>query len=132
MSHKFPYSPLAWQIANRLTDGVRSNGGATVDVNGSAGPTSGFMVGVPGYGTTLPLASFTLDDVAEWVTNTRRRIAAADATYLGAWVDGETVYLDVSQRFNDRGVALITASQREELAIWDIAAGAEIRTDQDA
>ena len=128
MSHGFPYSPLAWQIANRLTDGIRTDAGATVDVNGSAGPASGYMVGVPGYGITLPLSSFTLDDVAAWVTDTRRHIATADATYLGAWVDGDTVYLDVSQRFNDRGVALIVASQRDELAIWDVAAGAEIRT----
>jgi hypothetical protein len=127
MSHGFPYSPLAWQIANRLADGVRSTGGATIDVNGTPGPATGYQVGVPGYGTTLPLSTFTLDDVAEWVTNTRRHIAAADATYLGAWVDNDTVYLDVSQRFNDKGVALIVASQRDELAIWDNAAGAEIR-----
>lgn len=128
MSHGYPFSPLQRKLASALLEGARTNGGATVSPFAESSPTDGYMVGVAGYGATLPLATATLEDVAAWVRDTRPHVATPRA-FFGSWVDGDTLYLDVSQRFADCGVALIVAAQRDELAIWDVANGAEIRTD---
>lgn len=49
--------------------------------------------------------------------------------YLGTWIDTDTdtVYFDLSEHFTDRTEAMRVARIRGEIAIWDIANGAEIR-----
>lgn len=62
------------------------------------------------------------------LTGTNAPLAADE--YLGVWTDPGTghVYFDATEHIEDLTEALIAAEVREELAIWDIARGAEILT----
>lgn len=50
--------------------------------------------------------------------------------YLGVWTDTATgkVYLDATKHWDDLNLALFFAEAGGELAIWDIAADAEVLT----
>lgn len=48
--------------------------------------------------------------------------------YLGTWVDAGTVYVDVSEHFDDFATAFDAAVERDQLALWDIAQACAIPT----
>jgi hypothetical protein len=66
-----------------------------------------------------------MDDVAWFIEGT------PDAEYFGVWTDteGGTIYVDAVDWTPSRGNALAMARKRGELAVWDIARCAEVRTD---
>lgn len=108
-----------------LVDGLtRLNGGCTVDVNGES-PTDGYMVG--GYVPTviIPRDQFTQGDVAKFITEHAAKLAEA-GSYIGTWVNEDSVYIDLSKRFTLLSDALIIGGKHGELAIWSVAMGKEI------
>lgn len=66
--------------------------------------------------------------IGEWIPT----VAELDyVATIGSWLDTATdrVYFDASSHHADLETALTVASNRGELAIWDVANGREIRTD---
>lgn len=60
--------------------------------------------------------------------------AISGTVYMGGWVDtedpnGPRLYLDWSEQIPDLKTAMLKARERNQLAIWDVAAGEEIRTE---
>lgn len=114
---------------------TRDSGGSTVSVTGANLPDSGYMVGgmVDGVMTAAEMLSPEHhDDLVYAITNyiskhfdllTQRNI------FLGGWVDAQedTLWIDISERFNVKEYALLTAEDRGEIAIWDVAESEEIR-----
>lgn len=56
--------------------------------------------------------------------------ALTERQYIDVWTDPADgkVYTDVSEHWQSRAAATIKAENRGELAIWDVARGAEILT----
>lgn len=102
--------------------------GATVPVIvGHRVPASGYVVAVPDLGLVTRRGNFhTREVVARWVAKVRER-AAYSGHFLGVWTDGADVYWDVSRVYAERVPALEAARAASELAVWDLAAGQEVR-----
>jgi hypothetical protein len=107
----------AQAIAQTLWDARET--GATVTL-GAAEPTTGYVVGIPGY---VLVDAQSADIVAQWVQQT------PEATGFGVWRDQRTgrTYFDAVDVIQDRTLALMVAAVRDELAIWDLDAGEELR-----
>lgn len=118
---------LATGYARAIVDGAATApGGGSITTTGAPVPTAGHVVGgvVPSLVTE---AAPTVDEVAAWILATE----AHRAGVLGWWVDTDTgrTYVDASDVITDRADALELAAARGELAVWDLAAAAEVRTD---
>lgn len=114
-----------------LKELTEANGGATVSLaTGAMDPhDAGYYVGglVPSVtlhrDSNVVAYSLTADSFRNTIPVNR------DGVYLGTWIDTETdtVYFDASEHFTDRTEAMRVGRLRNELAIWDIANGEEIR-----
>src|SRR5881628_472523 len=89
--------------------------------------TTGYYVG--GVRPSLVVSDATLIDRGEvaWF------VGGTDARYFGVWKDTETgmIYIDASDHVDNRQDALYLATERGEIAVWDIANGVEIRVNAD-
>lgn len=117
----------------KLIIGLNTDNGGTVSMTGDYVPTTGYMVG--GYVDSLIFDSMYLESdhipyemIVRFVV-THFKLATTDSMFVGAWLDKETdqVYIDLSQRFTDRAVAIHAAIDNDEIAIWDLEKGEEIR-----
>lgn len=118
-------------VAREIRDRIVNDGGYTWSPYEDGEPDSGYMVSLNGYEQTYRLNDFRLiGDGMVTVWASRADVQAAinvHGTWFGAWVDGDTVYLDVSEHVTDRETALRLGAERDQLAVWDVAAGKEIR-----
>lgn len=118
---------LATGYARAIVDGAATApGGGSITTTGAPVPGAGYVVGgvVPSLVTE---AAPTADEVTAWILATD----AHRAGVLGWWVDTDTgrTYVDASDVVSGRAAALELATARGELAVWDLAAAAEVRTD---
>lgn len=122
-----PWETITLRInttAGWIVDSVIMGRDGTVAYGGSDLPTTGYFVGGLYKSLILEDASAVrLHEVASFVTNS----PAVD--YYGVWTDQEdgAVYIDGVNHYESLEEALLWASEREEIAIWDIARGEEIR-----
>lgn len=118
-----------------LIDETYRDGGTSVSFNSVAVPASGYMVG--GFVDSLIFGSdmligdhraFTWEMISAWLDKHEDLIRELDV-FVGGWVDQESgmVYIDISRHFTDRAVAIHTAIDNDEIAIWDLEKGKEIR-----
>lgn len=54
------------------------------------------------------------------VLNKYKNKAIKNGLYIGGWVDNNIIYLELSKHYNDKNEALLYASLKNELAIYDI------------
>ena len=106
-----------------LVAAIQAGGGFTVHPKTLEAPTTGYMVG---FGGSIPWEKSEVD--ARVINN---HLYAAEERggdrYYGGWVDGNLVYLEQAQRFEDRELALAAARERGEKAIYDLTTQTEIR-----
>jgi len=119
-----------------LIEQTRKNGGFTVSMTGRPVPETGYMVG--GYVDSLIFGKDVLKPdhnstayriISQYVGRNFRLLTSDGITFLGGWIDPETdlVYIDVSQHFKEKGMALAAARFHGEISIWDLEKGEEIR-----
>lgn len=84
-----------------------------------ANPPSGEVPTSAKFCDVSRIAPLTDSDLAR-VALMFSRLLAVPSYYLGAWKDGATVYVEVSQVFRSRGEALRVAADRGERAIYDL------------
>lgn len=110
-------------LARRLIYGAEVNGGAT-EWHGET-KTTGYLCGIPGHGMKSRNAdNATVKELAAWAAMHEHAGHA-----IGSWQDEATniLYFDVSDWHETLADALDAARERGELAVWDIANGAEVR-----
>jgi hypothetical protein len=132
---------FAMQIDNAVDNLIfetRDKGGSTQSARGDKVPDSGYMVG--GVIDSLMFDAMLIRDpghfpvaynmIMRWV-NENFDTATRLNMFLGGWIDTEEniAYVDLSEHYpNDmRANAIHTAIDRDELAIWDLEKGEEIR-----
>lgn len=122
-------------IENLLWE-TREKGGSTQSARGDKVPDTGYMVG--GVVDSLMLDALLIRDpghffvvynmIQRWVNDNFAR-ATDPGAFLGGWIDTEEniAYIDLSLHILDRETAILMAKEFEELAIWDLEKGEEIR-----
>jgi hypothetical protein len=107
-------------------------GGFSVTPRGQT-PENGFMVSVPGRTRIVnesdlsgPNGHAIINDYAAEHSDALRQRGA----HIGGWTDKETgkTYLDISQKIGSRSRAISAGKKRNQIAIWDVKKGREIRT----
>lgn len=100
-------------------------GGATITPDGRLlQEATGFMVSLPGHERTFRSLEQALEQAAQALEQ-----AAALRANVGLWQDqaSGTWYLDLSAVIHDRQEAEAAGRAAGQIAIWDLAAGKEVR-----
>jgi len=117
-------------LINFVKDTIE-NGGASFNLlTGEYNPTDGYMVATTGNEVVIPIDQFHQTSVAKYIAEKSVMLIGGISNsnfFLGAWVDGDNVYLDISEKVDSRQYAEIIGNEREQLAIWDNANSLEIR-----
>ena len=119
-----------------LVDRVLTDGGFTVDTTDGDAPSTGYIVAIPGHSFIATREAFEADgqqqirDYVRAIREDRAFRAQYGEVMFGGWHDTEhdEVVLDRVEHFADREDAIAAGMARNEQAIWDVAAGAEIPT----
>lgn len=102
----------------KLIKEIIKNGGATLTSTlENADLKNGYMVSEVGAEKT-----FTLDEVEE-IEKTLIEYAEKISTnqYVGAWVDNNKLYIDISRHYKSQKQALKVGADNKQLAIYDVA-----------
>ena len=92
-----------YNISNYIMQQTKANGGCTINTQYEI-PTRGYMVAIKGFNTLEEMMDYKLKP----------------NEYYGTWVDNGKVYYDVSVNIPTEKQAIILATFRHELAIWDV------------
>jgi len=116
---------LQYSDYTRLVNKVIEEGGFSINVNTGAIPGAGYMVSIPGAEEIRNIASFDYKDIKSYAARHFEQLAIPGA-YLGAWLDGSEVYLDISINLDNLQDALGLARNNKQLAIYDLASDESI------
>lgn len=114
-------------LSSALMVFTAQDGGATLslETEDRAVQTTGYWVGGAVPTVTLPVSADCdafeaavkeIGDAVEW------------SGYIGTWTDADIIYVDSAEWVADHTEAMKLASERGELAIWDIASMEELTT----
>lgn len=113
-------------LAERLFNAIQQGSGISIDLAGRE-PTSGYMVSETWAECRVPRRIVCVNLIVAWLDALRLDTLDFRYRYLGAWCDGEHVYLDVSQNVTNRDDAIDLGEARSQKAIWDVVRACEIR-----
>ena len=116
-------------VFNYLTEqdaaGNYVNGGATYNLNTHEfNPKSGYIVSLIGFEKVVEIPK----NLNEWQTVITQylgkrgvfdALAEQENVYLGLWIDGDRLCIDLSERIDCLGTAMSKGSERKQKAIWD-------------
>ena len=104
------------QIAEVAIERTQQTGGASVEVvTGREAPATGYMVATA-ESHEIRLAEVTVEALVDYLESIEWR----EGLYLGLWTEGGEVFVDVSQRIEDREEALRQARILDEIAVFDL------------
>lgn len=116
-------------LHERLADNIFLYGGFTIGIDDIPVPSEGYFVGKKSLSVLDDYA--TKDQITSYIEEVRTLNEASPTQnfFLGAWLDKESqkIYYDISEHFTLREKAIVEATRRGELAVWDIARSEEIR-----
>lgn len=120
-------------LLNFVQDTLK-NGGASFNLlTGEYNPKNGYMIATKGHEIILPIEQFHQTSVAKYISEKAVMLLSGIATnnyFLGSWIDGKNVYLDISEKTDDRQKAEKIGIDRNQIAIWDNLNSLEIRLKQ--
>lgn len=107
-----------YRDASDLWHILMNEGGFSYRPGGSARlPNYGYMVADGEH--EMKVRTCTVETIYRYIQENLDTLS--DSRYIGAWMDEDYVYLDVSEWFRHGSVARHTGTQRNQKAIWDIA-----------
>lgn len=114
------------EVARELLSLARHGDGGTVPVNGMPLPSSGYYVG--GRIPSLVMDRSELDrrDVVP-LQSVINFVSRAQTWYVGVWADGDKIYFDAVEWYQEEHTAAAIGRVRREIAIWDVARSRELR-----
>lgn len=102
------------------------NGGFTRHAFTGHVPQEGFAVSpYPQREVQIDVEAFTRQDIINYA-GANTDLLAKDNHYLGGWVDGDTIYLDISIVASTRDEGLRLAIEHNQLAAWDLGRNEEV------
>lgn len=103
------------------------DGGFTISAVGGKAPTDGFQVSPYGDRERKVSVSTLSDRDIERYVSDNADLLAKKNHYLGGWLDGDTVYLDVSVNARTIQHAEELGKPSNQIAAWDVKNGREVR-----
>lgn len=105
-------------------DSIKKNGGATYCINTSElNPRCGFIVSLVGYEKIVEVpetfAQFQEVFLAYCTRDIWDQIGGREDIYFGFWIDNNQLYIDLSERIENKEAAILLGVSRNQLAIWD-------------
>jgi GNAT superfamily N-acetyltransferase len=120
-------------VASTIQQFTREWGGLSISMVDGSMPTTGYMVAKPSsFGKVVDEADF-FDPVkgpkilSQYMREQRADLATGK-NYLGTWLNGGKIFLDVSENITDVGEATRLGRERDQIAIWDVANQVEVDT----
>jgi hypothetical protein len=113
------------QVAQRIYEGVKNGSGGTFNLHGESPHTRyGFA---PDLATQTPISleTFSPQDVLDFIERFSDRLADPEK-FVGSWVQGDQVILDVSEGHDSYDVAHQRAWDGHQLAMWDSQSNEEV------
>lgn len=112
---------------------IKNPGGFSVRPTNGKMPQSGFMVSIPGHTQIVSEAALKGPQGAKIISsyaNEHADVLRDPRAHIGGWTDKETgkTYLDVSHNIKSKSKAVNAGKQFNQIAIWDVKHGKEIRT----
>lgn len=120
-------------VAEEVATRVRATGGLSVKLIDGSEPIKGYMVATDSkFGAVVDEKDFfdpakTEDILTDYLLKHQAELGKAE-NYLGLWLEGGKVYLDVSENMKDRNAAIQAGKERDQISIWDVANFVEIPT----
>lgn len=103
-----------------LTDTIKSEGGVSYSLTYGKVKPKGYAVSpYKERELQLPLNEFDSNTLQSYVLE-NADLLAKEAHFLGAWIDNNTVYLDVSIQVSQKQIAVRIAKQSDQIAIFDL------------
>lgn len=98
-------------------------------LDGTLNPPTGYMVSLEGHEKTYPsprsLSHFN-SMITDYLQRDKWDVINQGGVYLGLWISGAVLYIDLSENIDDRVKAIKEGFRREQTAIWDCASKEEI------
>lgn len=113
-----------YSLSNLIYRKTIENQGCTMSLRGQE-PSSGYMVGLKGYELRINVLDFTPEHVDHVIRKNLPKLYE-DKVYLGSWINGDQVYLDLSVNLQNKAVALAYGVLNGQICIWDILRKVEI------
>lgn len=102
---------------------VIANKGGSFYFDGSpVSVKSGYAVSLDGFETMTPvegLSAIQFDNLLSDVVRKVDGLADPATHFVGAWIDGDNLYVDLSVHVQDKDTAIAKAKAGSQLAIWD-------------
>ena len=108
-----------------LLEELNPDGGFSVNLISGKRPDSGFMVSIAGCERVYDLVDVDAAALVNYIDEFKP-VLERPGLFLGAWVNGCLVYLDVSINVENRDKALEIGRDNNQLAIYDLAANESI------
>jgi phage head maturation protease len=116
-------------LLSRLAD----TGGFSWSPNTGKAPKDGYMVALTGH--TVQFDKSLLDDpdkaadaIVDYIHFNRDLFSTNRELYVGGWIEGGKLWLEPSERIEGREDAIKAGKERDQIAIFDVAAGDVIET----
>lgn len=116
---------------------IRKNpGGFSIKPMNGRAPKSGFMVAAPGHTRIVRESDLSGPQGSRILTQFANEHAGAlqqPGAHIGGWTDSKTgkTYLDISHNIPSKRQAVRAGKGRNQIAIWDVKHGREIKTGGD-
>jgi hypothetical protein len=118
---------VASTIAALVVEATKRDGGITIGLNGEQ-PNKGFAFSIQKMNEQAkPLEELSTQMVDDYI-NQHREELSQPGRYLGAWINKNLVYIDVSQVEQDKQTAHAMAHLHGQLAMYDLSNFDEIPT----
>lgn len=112
-----------WKLKTGIAKEILERGGISIGRDEKS-PSGRYMVSFPtAKETIIPIKKFKDWDVYDFFSENENIFNKCPNAYLGAWVDGELVHLDISICIECLDVALTLPREFGQDAIYDISGG---------
>lgn len=95
-------------------------------------PTAGYVVSLgKNFGDIVSASILDNENEAGYTLSRfveRNDYALERGNFMGAWIEGKKLYLDIVEIVESENEAVKLGRERDQIAIWDIANGVEILT----
>jgi hypothetical protein len=114
------------KMAMELVFSARENGGGTFDREGNVVEGEGYVVG----GKCDSLEFRDVGSIISLVEYVDAWLDRNESSFYGSWVDDGLVYIDAVDVISSYAQAVELGKERNQIAIWDLLAGEEVRLDR--
>jgi hypothetical protein len=106
-------------ISKTIADKTVQNQGCSMNIYGKE-PVKGFMVSLKGYEAQENLLDFDQTNIEKFIKANSRPLYGNPNLYIGTWVNGDQVCIDLSINLQSRGISIAYGKLNGQTCIYDV------------